>query len=60
MLPKAWVEITPQMIFPSRTIGKLDEGYEASFLVLSGNSLENFEQLTNISLRVKQDQLIRL
>ena len=33
-LPKPWVEITPQMIFPSRTIGKLDEGYEASVLVL--------------------------
>ena len=45
---------------PQSHIRKLDEGSEASFLVLPGNPLEKFDQLTNISLRVKQGQLIHL
>ncbi|HNP60006.1 MAG TPA: amidohydrolase family protein [Nitrospirales bacterium] len=53
-LLKMWSETTPQTIFPSRNIGRLDEGYEASFLVLQGNPLEDFEQVQNIILRMKQ------
>jgi hypothetical protein len=34
-----------QTIFPRRKIGHLREGYEASFIVLRGNSLENFERV---------------
>lgn len=53
-LLKMWSEVTPAVIFPDRKIAKLQEGYEASFLILSKNPLENFEHAYNISLRVKQ------
>lgn len=53
-LLKMWSETTPQTIFPSRKIGRFDEGYEASFLVLQGNPLEDFEQVQNIIFRFKQ------
>lgn len=45
---------TPQMMYPRRKIGILKEGYEASFLVLEGNPLADFEQVKNIKLRFKQ------
>ncbi len=48
------VETTPQTIFPNRKIGQLREGYEASFLVLDGNPIENFERVKNIRMRFKQ------
>ena len=53
-LLKIAVETTPQTIFPNRRIGKLQEKYEASFLVLNGNPLEDFSQIKNINLRFKQ------
>ncbi|MDR4459223.1 MAG: amidohydrolase family protein [Nitrospirales bacterium] len=53
-LLKIWSETTPRTIFPSRKIGRLDEGYEASFLVLQGNPLEDFTQVRNIIFRLKQ------
>lgn len=52
------VENTPQVIFPNRKVGRLREGYEASFLVLNGNPLENFERLKDIRLRFKQGFLL--
>jgi len=55
-LLKLWCEATPQSIFPGRRIGRLDEGYEASFLVLTENPLDRFEAVTTIALRVKQGQ----
>jgi imidazolonepropionase-like amidohydrolase len=39
---KIWTETTPQTIFPDRKIGALEDGYEASFLALEGNPLENW------------------
>ena len=53
---KMWCETTPRNIFPERDIGRLDEGFEASFLVLDGNPVENFENVRKILLRVKQGQ----
>ncbi len=53
-LLKIAVETTPQTIFPNRKIGKLHEGYEASFLVLNGNPLKDLNQIKNINLRFKQ------
>lgn len=41
-------------IFPKRKIGYLKSGYEASFLVLDGNPLTNFEAVKKIRLRFKQ------
>lgn len=57
-LLKIWSEATPQMIFPHRRIGRLAEGYEASFLVLAGNPLEDFQNVKNIRIRFKQGILI--
>lgn len=53
-LLKVWCEATPQTIFPQRRLGKLAEGYEASFLALPDNPLRDFAVLKNIRLRVKQ------
>jgi hypothetical protein len=53
-LLKMSCEVTPRAIFPKRRIGFLREGYEASFLVLEGNPLTKFEEITNIKLRFKQ------
>jgi imidazolonepropionase-like amidohydrolase len=55
---KIWCERTPQTIFPNRKIGLLKENYEASFIVLSGNPLDNFEQVKNIKLRFKQGYIL--
>lgn len=57
---KIAVEATPQAIFPNRRIGKLKENYEASFLVLNGNPLEDFNQIKNINRRFKQGFFINL
>nr|WP_294903175.1 hypothetical protein [uncultured Lacibacter sp.] len=57
-LLKMWCETTPRAIFPSRKIAALKEGYEASFLVLKQNPVEHFEELYNISFRVKQGTIL--
>lgn len=48
------VETTPLTIFPNRKIGRLREGYEASFLVLEANPLIDFKAVKNIRWRFKQ------
>jgi imidazolonepropionase-like amidohydrolase len=57
-LLKMWCENTAATIFPQRKIGRLTEGYEASFLVLDGNPLEDFTNVQRISRRFKQGQLL--
>jgi imidazolonepropionase-like amidohydrolase len=57
---KIWAEDTPLTIFPNRKIGKLKEGYEASFLVLDSNPIDDFERIKNIRLRVKHGTLINV
>lgn len=52
-LLRAWSVDTPKTIFPRRRIGELLEGYEANFLVLGADPLENPENLHRISMRVK-------
>ncbi len=59
-LLKLWTENTPQTIFPTRKIGFLKKGYEASFLALKGNPVEDFSAIRKIGLRYKQGQLIKL
>jgi imidazolonepropionase-like amidohydrolase len=56
---KIWCEDTPQTIFPARKIGKLQEGYEASFLVLDQNPLQSFANIKSIQLRFKQGGFIK-
>lgn len=53
-LLKMWCESTPAVIFPNRRIAKFAEGYEASFLALAGNPLEDFDQVRAIRRRFKQ------
>jgi predicted amidohydrolase YtcJ len=57
-LLKMWTETTPRVIFPKRKIGLLREGYEASFLALEGNPIEDFRNLHRIKLRFKQGGLL--
>jgi hypothetical protein len=49
-----WSTFTAETIFPRRKIGLLKEGYEASFLVLGANPIENFAAVEQITLSVKQ------
>ncbi|MCB0534313.1 MAG: amidohydrolase family protein [Saprospiraceae bacterium] len=49
---------TPQAIFPDRKIGRFEEGYEASFLVLRDNPLGNLLKLRAINMMVKQGKLL--
>jgi imidazolonepropionase-like amidohydrolase len=53
-LVKMWSETTPRSIFPTRRIGRLEPGYEASFLVLDRDPIKDLEGLRHIRLRVKQ------
>jgi len=58
-LLRMWCMTAAQTIFPHRKIGHLREGYEASFIALRGNPLENFERVRDIHLRFKQGSLIK-
>jgi imidazolonepropionase-like amidohydrolase len=53
-LLKLWAEDTPRSIFPQRRIGFLRAGYEASFLALEGNPLDDWRNVRRIKLRFKQ------
>ncbi len=59
-LLKMWTENSAYSIFPKRKIGKLKDGHEASFLVLTENPLEDFENFQKIEMRVKQGQILNL
>ena len=53
-LLRMWCETTPRAIFPGRRTGRLDAGYEASFIVLEGDPVSDFTNTGKISLRVKR------
>lgn len=53
-----WTETTAATIFPERKIGRLADGYEASFLVLDGNPLADFANTGRIVMRVKRGRLL--
>jgi hypothetical protein len=59
-LLKIWCEATPATIFPKRKIGHLKDGYEASFLVLAGNPIEDFQNTSNIEIRLKKGTILKL
>jgi imidazolonepropionase-like amidohydrolase len=54
-----WIETTPQSIFPERKIGALNDGYEASFLALEGNPLQDWKNTQRIRVRFKQGFIIQ-
>jgi imidazolonepropionase-like amidohydrolase len=53
-----WSVTTPRAIFPGRNIGRLEDGYEASFLVLAGNPIADFDNTARILVRVKQGVIL--
>lgn len=59
-LLKMWSEVTPRAIFPSRKIGRLRDGYEASFLVLAADPIKDFANVKKIEMRVKQGEVLSL
>lgn len=46
-------------IFPERKIGKLAEGYEATFLVLNDNPLTNILKMRVMSFAVKHGEIVK-
>lgn len=58
-LLRMWSETTPRVIFPQHKIGALKEGYQANFLVLEGNPIEDFRRVRTIRMRVKQGEPIK-
>jgi hypothetical protein len=59
-LLKMWCETTAKAIFPKRKIGLLKNGYEASFLVLNDNPLQDFANVQKIDKRFKQGEFLSL
>jgi dienelactone hydrolase len=57
-LLRIWTETTARAIFPTRRIGRLETGYEASFIALAGNPLNDFQMVKQVLVRVKQGQVI--
>jgi len=57
-LLQMWCETTAATIFPARKIGRLSEGYEASFLILEADPLQDFANLQKISRRFKQGEFL--
>jgi imidazolonepropionase-like amidohydrolase len=52
---------TPQLIYPKRKLGIIKESYEASFLVLKENPIENITTIKNgIFLRVKEGRILKI
>ena len=59
-LLKMWCETTAATIFPKRKIGLLKNGYEASFLALNGDPLQDFANVQKIDKRFKQGGFLSL
>lgn len=57
-LLRAWSVTTPTLAFPDRRIGKLEAGYEASFLALTADPLADFTAVRSIAYRFKQGRPI--
>lgn len=57
-LLRLWTEVSAQAVFPGRRIGRLAEGYEADFLVLSGDPVADFGNVRRITTRVKQGRVL--
>ena len=57
-LLRAWSVDTPRTIFPGRKLGELRDGYEANFLVLGADPLQDAANLHRISMRVKAGRIL--
>jgi len=59
-LLRMWSTDCARTLFPERRLGALQPGYEASFLVLDGDPLADFDATGNIRLRVKDGEAINI
>ncbi len=59
MMLKTLCERSPRAIFPERKVGKIESGYEASFLVLDDNPINNILKLRATTMKVKNGALIK-
>jgi Amidohydrolase family len=57
-LLRLWSEATPRSIFPRRRVGCLDDGCEASLLVLAADPSADFANTRRITLRMKDGGLL--
>jgi imidazolonepropionase-like amidohydrolase len=57
-LLKLWCETTPKLVFPRRKVAALESGYEASFVVLDTDPLQDFGSVQRVIRRVKQGYLL--
>ncbi|HVT39774.1 MAG TPA: hypothetical protein VHE78_12055 [Gemmatimonadaceae bacterium] len=58
-LLRLWSVDTPRAIFPGRRIASFEDGYEASFLALTGDPIADFGNARRITLRMKSGHLIQ-
>ena len=58
-LLRMWSEATPQAIYPGRRIGFLRDGYEANFLVLAANPVDDIAATKKITMRVKNGEVLK-
>lgn len=57
-LIRLWSENTPRAIFPRRRVGCLDDGCEASLLVLAADPTYDFASTRHITLRMKDGRVL--
>jgi predicted amidohydrolase YtcJ len=57
-LLRLWGEETAKAIFPRRKLGRFSNGYEASFVVLAGDPLADFQNVRNITAAVKRGRAL--
>ncbi len=58
-LLRLWVETAPVSIFPNRAIGKVQPGYEASFMALECDPTEDFDCVEKIEMRIKEGTVLK-
>ncbi len=59
-LLRMWSGDCSRTLFPGRRLGELRSGYEASFLVLGGDPLADFDATGDIRMRVKEGELLQI
>jgi imidazolonepropionase-like amidohydrolase len=57
-LLRLWSEATPQAIFPRRRVGCLEDGCEASLLVLAADPSVDVANMRRIALRMKDGRML--
>jgi hypothetical protein len=57
---KMWCEVSPQTIFPDRKLGVFKDGFEASFIALDANPLQDLTAISKISMWFKQGHLLAI